>query len=123
MTHAASLTRRLRKGNTVYTKRLVELGAPGDAVVKGGMKRQVVFVSSVQKELAEERLAVRDFVRGDPLLRRFFDVWLFEDQPASDRRADQIYLDRIDHCGLYIGLLGREYGVADGHATDMEVVR
>ena len=39
------------------------------------MKRTTLLVSSVQKELAEERRAIRDFVRNDPLLRRFFDVW------------------------------------------------
>jgi hypothetical protein len=38
-----------------------------------------IFISSVQKEFAEERKALRDFLRGDPLLRRFFDVFLFED--------------------------------------------
>jgi hypothetical protein len=54
-----------------------------------------IFISSVQKELAEERRAVRDFVRGDALLRRFFDVFLFEDLPASDRRADDVYLDEV----------------------------
>lgn len=31
-----------------------------------------LFISSVQKELAEERRAVRDYVHGDALLRRFF---------------------------------------------------
>jgi len=54
--------------------------------------RKIIFVSSVQKELAEERRALRDFVHGDPLLHRFFEVFLFEDLPASDRRGDQVYL-------------------------------
>jgi len=57
---------------------------------------ELVFVSSVQKELAEERRAVRDFVRGDALLRRFFDVFLFEDLPASDRRCEQAGLPEPD---------------------------
>jgi hypothetical protein len=48
----------------------------------------LIFISSVQKELAEERRAVKAFVEGDPLLRRYFTVFLFEDLPASDRRAD-----------------------------------
>lgn len=48
--------------------------------------RERIFVSSVQKELASERRAVADFIRNDPLLRRFFDVFLFEDLPAGDRR-------------------------------------
>jgi len=72
-----------------------------------------VFVSSVQKELAEERRAVRDFVERDPLLRRFFSVFLFEDLPARDRRADEIYLDEVDHCGVYVGIFGDEYGFED----------
>ena len=38
------------------------------------MRKSVIFISSVQKEMAKERAAVRDFVRGDALLRRFFDI-------------------------------------------------
>ena len=72
-----------------------------------------IFVSSVQKELAEERRALRDFGRGDALLRRFFDVFLFEDLPASDRRADEIYLDEVRRCGVYVGLFGDAYGFED----------
>ena len=77
------------------------------------MKKHTIFISSVQKELAEERRAIRDFVRGDPLLRRFFDVWLFEDQPATDRRANDLYLDQVAHCAIYIGLYGQQYGAED----------
>ena len=77
------------------------------------MKKHVIFISSAQKELAEERQAIRDFVRGDPLLRRFFDVWLFEDQPATDRRADDLYLDQVARCDIYIGLYGQQYGSED----------
>src|SRR5580658_8207707 len=74
------------------------------------MSRQVIFISSVQKELADERRAIRDFVRGDALLRRFFDVFLFEDLPASDRRADDVYLAEVGRCSIYVGLFGQEYG-------------
>ncbi len=72
-----------------------------------------VFVSSVQKELADERAAVRDFLHGDALLRRFFEPFLFEDLPAADRRADEVYLDEVRRCDLYLGLLGDEYGSED----------
>lgn len=72
-----------------------------------------IFVSSVQKELQAERRAVRDFVRGDALLRRFFDVALFEDMPASGRRADRVYLDEVRRAAIYPGLLGDEYGSED----------
>lgn len=47
-----------------------------------------LFISGVQKELQDERRAVKAFVEGDPLLRRYFTAFLFGDLPASDRRAD-----------------------------------
>ena len=78
-----------------------------------GRMSDFIFVSSVQKELQAERQAVRDFVRGDALLRRFFDVFLFEDLPASDRRADDVYLDEVARCAIYLGLFGNEYGGED----------
>lgn len=69
-----------------------------------------IFVSSVQKDLQPERRAIKNFVEGDALLRRFFEVFLFEDLPASDRRADHVYLDEVDQAGVYIGIFGSEYG-------------
>ena len=77
------------------------------------MKRRRIFISSVQKELATERVAVRDYVQADPLLRRFFDVFLFEDLPASDRSAEDVYLDEVTACDVYLGLFGDEYGGED----------
>lgn len=72
-----------------------------------------IFISSVQKELAAERRALKEYILGDALLRRFFQVFLFEDLPASDRRADQVYLDEVKRSTIYIGLLGNEYGPED----------
>ena len=45
--------------------------------------KQRIFISSVQKELALERRAIKDFIRADPLLSRFFEVFLFEDLPPQ----------------------------------------
>ena len=70
-----------------------------------------VFISSVQREFTEERVALREYLRGDALLRRFFDVFLFEDVPAADLRADDLYLSEVERCDIYIGLFGNEYGV------------
>lgn len=75
--------------------------------------KSTIFISSVQKELAEERRAVARHVREDPLLRRFFDLFLFEELPAKDRRADDIYLDKVDQASVYVGIFGDEYGFAD----------
>lgn len=72
-----------------------------------------IFISSVQKELGPERRALKEYVHGDPLLRRFFEVFLFEDLPASDRRADAVYLDEVARCDVYLGLFGDEYGFED----------
>jgi ATP-dependent DNA helicase RecG len=82
-----------------------------------------IFISSVQRELAEEREAIRIFVQGDALLRRFFNVFLFEEMPATGRSADEIYLDEVKRCDLFLALLGREYGSvnADGMSpTELE---
>ncbi len=65
-----------------------------------------IFISSVQNEFAQEREALRDYLREDALLRRFFDAFLFEDAPASDQRPDELYLDEVERCDLYVGLFG-----------------
>ena len=79
--------------------------------------KQTIFISSVQKELAEERRALKSYILGDALLGRFFDVFLFEDMPAADRRADKVYLDQVDRCDVYLGLLGNEYGCEDAQGV------
>lgn len=72
-----------------------------------------IFISSVQTEFAQEREALSDYLRGDPLMRRFFDVFLFEDVPASDHRPDALYLDEVEQSDIYVGLLGNDYGSED----------
>ena len=79
--------------------------------------RKTLFVSSVQNELSAERRAIKSFLQNDPLLRRFFDVFLFEDLPASDRRADDVYLGEVENCDLYVGLFGNEYGSEDARGV------
>ena len=50
-----------------------------------------ILVRSVQHEFAEERAAVRNYPRGDPLMHRFFDAFLVEDVLATVRRLDALY--------------------------------
>jgi len=33
--------------------------------------------------------------------------------PAADRRADEVYLDEVARCDIYLGLFGNEYGFED----------
>ena len=72
-----------------------------------------IFISSVQREFAQEREALRDYLRDDLLMRRFFDVFLFEDVPALDRRPDALYLDEVKQSDLYVGVFGNDYGTED----------
>jgi predicted HTH transcriptional regulator len=77
------------------------------------MKPLRIFISSVQKEFAKDRLVLRDWLRNDALMRRFFEPFLFEDLPALDRRADEVYLDEVADCDIYIGMIGNDYGFED----------
>jgi len=78
------------------------------------IRRFAIFVSSVQKEFAEERRAIKDYLQNDPLFKLFIsDVFLFEDLPARDQRSDMFYLNKVDRCDIYIGLFGNEYGYED----------
>jgi ATP-dependent DNA helicase RecG len=82
-----------------------------------------IFISSVQKELATERRALKDYIEGDPLLRRFFKVFLFEDIPARDRKPSDIYLAEVERCDIYVAILGNQYGWANAEgksATELE---
>ncbi len=72
-----------------------------------------IFISSVQTEFAQEREALSNYLRGDPLMRRFFDVFLFEDVPASDRRPDSLYLAEVEQSDIYVGLFGDDYDSED----------
>jgi ATP-dependent DNA helicase RecG len=91
---------------------------------KPDVNRYSVFISSVQKELAEERRGIKDFLTNDPLLRRFVsEVFLFEDIPAGDRKPDDIYLGEVRQCDIYIAIFGNEYGPkneAGKSATELE---
>lgn len=81
------------------------------------MTPATIFVSSVQKEFAEERRALKAYVEGDALLRRFFTVFLFEDLPAADLRAGAVYLDQVDRAAIYVGLFGNDYGSTDANGV------
>lgn len=74
------------------------------------MRKYKVFVSAVQKELKNERRAVKDFILENPLLKEYFAVFLFEDLPAKSRSAEKAYLDEVHKSDVYLGIWGDEYG-------------
>ena len=85
-----------------------------------------VFISSVQKEFAKERKALASYIRNDAILGKFFEVFLFEEVPAQERSATDVYLSEVDRCDIYLGLLGSMYGNTDRRgvsATEREYER
>ncbi len=69
-----------------------------------------VFISSVQKELASERLALQILLTTDPFLQQHTRPVLFEREPQPLRPDAQAYLKLLDKCQLIIVILGKEYG-------------
>ena len=74
------------------------------------MSQFQIFLSSHQKEFAEERKALKAYIETDALLHRYFSVFMFEAQSAKDQSAQSIYLGQIKQSDIYIGLFGNEYG-------------
>ncbi len=82
-----------------------------------------IFVSGVQKELNEERFAVKEIITENILLQEYFKAFLFEDSPAKNRPAKTAYLDEVRKCDIYLGILGNEYGAVNKNnlsATEQE---
>lgn len=59
-----------------------------------------VFISSVQSEFARERKSLAKYIREDALLGDFFEVFLFEEQPAKNRTAKSVFLEEVAACDL-----------------------
>jgi predicted HTH transcriptional regulator len=74
------------------------------------MKPIKLFISSVQSEFASERSALCDYIRGDALLGKFFQPFIFEELPAENCSAPQTFLSEVAVCDIYVGLLGDLYG-------------
>lgn len=73
-----------------------------------------IFVSSVQREFAQVRKQLKVSLLKNPAYRQMFDSFVFEEDVVStDRRADEVYIDELRRCNLYIGLIGNEYGFED----------
>ena len=56
-----------------------------------------VFISSVQREFAEERQLLCKYIREDALLGKFFLPFIFEELPAINLSAPEAYLNHITH--------------------------
>ena len=72
-----------------------------------------IFISSVQKEFSQERSILSNYIRTDALLGKFFNVFIFEESPAQSSSAQDVYLDQVRKCDIYLGIFGNEYGNID----------
>ncbi len=73
-----------------------------------------VFVSSVQKELEPERVAIASLITTDPFLMQHCEPVLFEKEPVPARPVNQPYLECLRSCQVYLLLIFHEYGNPDG---------
>ena len=81
------------------------------------MKRIKIFISSVQSEFSEERAMLSQYIRTDALLGKFFETFLFEDVPANEASPQQVYLNEVEMCDIYLGLYGNKYGYEDAEGV------
>ena len=74
-----------------------------------------VFVSSVQKELEDERLIVQNLTITDPFLSAHCMSVLYELEPAAPKTANEDCLATLDSCQVLLQIIAVEYGtVVDG---------
>lgn len=73
----------------------------------------LIFVSSPQTEFKHYRKELCYFIRTDPYLSAYFNIFLFENLPANERNPQNNYLDKVEECSIYIGLFGKTYSTKD----------
>jgi ATP-dependent DNA helicase RecG len=76
-----------------------------------------VFVSSVQKELEDERLIVQNLVTTDPFLSAHCTPVLYEYEPASPKKALDGCIEALDACQVYLLIVGVQYGTPVGELS------
>jgi len=77
------------------------------------MQRIRIFISSVQSEFEQEREMLNKYISSDALLGKFFDTFIFEEVPATEKSPQGVYLKEVEACDIYLGLFGYKYGYED----------
>ena len=78
------------------------------------MSKLRVFVSSVQKEMEPERVAVASLITTDPFLMQHCEPVLFEKEPMPAHPSKHPYIECLRSCQIYVLLILNEYGHPDG---------
>ncbi|MEX0804107.1 MAG: helix-turn-helix domain-containing protein [Candidatus Binatia bacterium] len=81
------------------------------------MSKLRVFVSSVQKELEDERLIVQNLINTDPFLSAHCVPVLYEFEPASPDKALEGCLKALDTCQIYLLIVAVQYGSLVGEVS------
>jgi len=77
----------------------------------------LIFVSSVQKELEDERLIVQNLLNTDPFLSAHCTPLLYEYEPASPDKTIEGCLKSLDGCQVYVLIIGVQYGTLVGRTS------
>lgn len=73
------------------------------------MKKFKVFISSAQKELRTERIAVEEVIAETEILSRYFKAEMWEGFPPMGVPPRKGYIEKLKECDVYIGIFGKEY--------------
>src|SRR3984893_7562165 len=76
-----------------------------------------VFVSSVQKELEDERVIVQSLLNTDSFLGAHYAPVLYEFEPASPDKALEGCLKSLGNCQVYLLIIGSQYGTLAGNRS------
>ncbi|MCX5825549.1 MAG: DUF4062 domain-containing protein [Deltaproteobacteria bacterium] len=76
-----------------------------------------IFVSSVQKELEDERLIVQNLLNTDSFLSAHCAPVLYECEPASPDKALEGCLKALDECQVYVLIVAAQYGARIGETS------
>lgn len=86
----------------------------GKSVGQSGKAQLRVFVSSVQKELEDERVIVQNLIQTDSFLSVHCTPVLYEYEPASPDKATRGCIEALESCQVYILIVWQEYGTPVG---------
>ncbi|HEN20458.1 MAG TPA: DUF4062 domain-containing protein [Desulfobacteraceae bacterium] len=78
------------------------------------MAKLHIFVSSVQKELEDERLVIQNLVNTDSFLSTHYTAVLYEYEPASPDKAMEGCLKVLNKCQVYLLIIAAQYGAGEG---------
>lgn len=76
-----------------------------------------IFISSVQKELENERVTIQDLVDNDPFLSAHYISLLYEYEPAYPEKTLYGCLNALNSCQVYLLIVGIKCGTLVGEIS------